>query len=84
MSIGIPDRLLGENLDILQTGRWWVVELDEPKIAAQGESKEEALYKLAKRLEKHQDRRSHDSEWADHSNKRGSRARDADEMAATR
>ena len=49
-----------EQASVLQTGRWYIAELDDPPIAMQGESREEALDKLAKRWEKYTDDPGHD------------------------
>lgn len=84
MSTNIPDPLSDKKVDILQTGQWWIVELDDPNIAAQGESKEEALDKLKKRLEQYWDRRNRDSEWTEQSNTRAIRASDRDHITTKR
>lgn len=84
MSTHARSQLLDKEVDILQTGQWWIVELDDPKIAAQGESEQEALDKLAKRLEQYQGRRSRDSEWSDHTNNQTIQTQDMDQLAATR
>jgi len=78
-----PD-LPKEKVEILQTGQWWVVELDEPNIVVQGESEEEALDKLSKRLEQYEERRNPDSEWANHSKNRDAQSGRADQVATTR
>lgn len=42
-----------ENAEILKVGRWYIAELEEPPLAMQGESEEEAVDKLVSRWEKY-------------------------------
>lgn len=60
----LPEELQEKDIKILQTGRWWIVELTEPGLAVQGESRAEALDKLAARLTEYEDRRDRDN-WAE-------------------
>lgn len=54
----MPETLQDKEVGVCQTGRWWIVDLEDPCIAAQGESKMEALDKLASRLDEYQQRRN--------------------------
>lgn len=70
MPVYPSDHAIEEKVQIIQSGKWWVVELDEPSIAAQGESEEEALDKIKKRFEQYKKRGGPNNEWTDHSNNR--------------
>jgi len=78
MSTYALDPRIKEKVNIIQSGKWWVVELDDPHIAAQGESEQEALDKLKKRYEQYKDRRSPESKWTDRSDKRINQAQDVE------
>lgn len=82
MPMDVPEKLRGKEFDTLQTGRWWIVELENPNIAAQGESREEALDKLVKRLEEYQGRRERDGKKTQ-SSARDQRAVDTERLAST-
>lgn len=70
MSIQNPNQIPEEDVEFLHTGQWYIARLDDPNIAAQGESKEEAFYKLKKRLEKYQDRRDRENTLVNDSDNR--------------
>lgn len=65
MSDDIPEELQGRGFDILRTGRWWIAEVEDPCVAVQGESREEALDKLVKRVEEYEGHRQRLEEYVD-------------------
>lgn len=42
-----------EKAKVLQTGRWYIAELDDPQLVVQGESEADARQKLVKRWEEY-------------------------------
>lgn len=56
-----------DDVTILKSGNWWVAELNDESLAAQGESKQEALDKLERRVKQYKKRRFPDSNYIDYS-----------------
>lgn len=48
-----------EEANIIQTGRWYIAELDDPALVVQGESEADAREKMAKRWENYTSETDH-------------------------